>query len=282
MSDGTRPTLPMLPKPGQAPNRVKLARGYYSLTVFHRAFEAGEIAPGEARRACVSFTQWRTIAEDLTRYTVDTTFVWEDDTVSCLDEAVISERLAAIEAAYLPVFDIPAKDVKSSSSCDLSWLPEDIELTTDSVEQLPNSEAIFDGPLQRGGVTLVVTSQFEGRRKWLLSEGLMLGDDFTDVSLNMPDMKVKSTSVVDDVSTYEGNKGEYSGDDISGITFGSIAAVSLFGGMAAYIWSNECTKRRLAKEDEQAEHLLVPEPGGGHVQKVHIDQGVKREEEMQI
>ena len=56
MYDGKRPVNPLVPRPGLQPNRLKAARGYYLLRVFHRAFEGGQIAPGEPRQVsqCVS------------------------------------------------------------------------------------------------------------------------------------------------------------------------------------------------------------------------------------
>lgn len=60
MWDGTTPSSELLvPQQGLAGNQLKEARGYYTLSVYHRAFFEGPLRPGEAREGCVSFGQWR-------------------------------------------------------------------------------------------------------------------------------------------------------------------------------------------------------------------------------
>ena len=60
MWDGTTPSSELLvPQQGLAGNQLKEARGYYTLSVYHRAFFEGPLRPGEAREGCVTFGQWR-------------------------------------------------------------------------------------------------------------------------------------------------------------------------------------------------------------------------------
>ena len=67
MFDGRRVMDPELePLPGQALNRLKPARGYYTVSVLHRAFQDGPMVPGEVREGCVSYNQMR-------RFTIVTT-----------------------------------------------------------------------------------------------------------------------------------------------------------------------------------------------------------------
>ena len=47
------------PLEGMPLNRLKPARGYYTISVLHRQFDEGPIAPGEARVGCASFGQMR-------------------------------------------------------------------------------------------------------------------------------------------------------------------------------------------------------------------------------
>ena len=66
LENGRRPTDALVPLPGQPLNRLKPARGYYAISVLHRAFLDGPISPGEVRQGCVSYGQMR-------RFTIVTT-----------------------------------------------------------------------------------------------------------------------------------------------------------------------------------------------------------------
>lgn len=61
LPNGQRPTEAdaLEPAPGRPLNRLKPARGYYTISVLHRAFQQGPIMPGEVRIGCVSYGQMR-------------------------------------------------------------------------------------------------------------------------------------------------------------------------------------------------------------------------------
>ena len=56
MYDGRRPTsAALVPLPGKTPNQLKEARGFYTVSVTHKVFRDGPIAPGESREGCISY-----------------------------------------------------------------------------------------------------------------------------------------------------------------------------------------------------------------------------------
>ncbi len=60
MPDGSKPTSSnLVPLPGGAPNRLKPARGYYSVEVRHDTFVGGALSAGVPRIGCIAHSQWR-------------------------------------------------------------------------------------------------------------------------------------------------------------------------------------------------------------------------------